>query len=104
MEDHEVCASSCSEIVRVTLRGTAGRKQWGEEICQGLPTYVLFHGAMSEVQCAAAVLGHDVAIPKQFVFVGREAIEPHRASCMKFACADTQFGPKPITETVCEAR
>ena len=59
---------------------------------------------MSEVSCAASVVSHDVAIPKEFVLVGCEAIQPHGASCMKFACADTQFGPKPITETIRESR
>src|SRR5438046_10613234 len=86
------------------FRIAAHRERRAKESQQGLPDYVLVCGAVSEVSCAASVVSHDVAIPKEFVLVGCEAIQPHGASCMKFACADTQFGPKPITETIRESR
>ena len=56
-----------------------------------------------KTSAAFCIVGYDVAVTEEFVFVSNQTFESNRATCVKFTGADTDFGTEAITETIGKA-
>src|SRR5580704_18498091 len=63
-----------------------------------------FDRAVFECSLALAVTRHGLTLAEKFVFVNREAFEPHRPARVQFPGADPDLRAQAVTETVGESR